>query len=227
MFFSAYQFSRIVVALALFGSASAFTPSSFGARARTAVVREANVVDTLLKLEGPIILWGYDGPEQDPPIEESAVRGKDTFNTLIAAVKACNLVGTLSGPGPFTILAPTDSAFAALPKGTVEALLKDIPKLTSILTYHVIPGKVTKEAISGNQKTVNGATLTYKRFARQTYLDGAIIGKAPQGASFSPVFPVNVAADNGMIHVLDTVLIPGAYSETNPQAGMMFSPGKM
>jgi len=171
--------------------------------------------------------WGSEGPEQIPPKEESEIKGKDTFNTLIAAVKACNLVGTLSGPGPFTVFAPTDSAFAALPKGTVEALLKDIPKLTSILTYHVVPGKVTKEAISGDLKTVNGATLTYKRFARQTYLDGAIIGKAPQGASFSAVYPVNVAADNGMIHVLDEVLIPGAYSATNPQAGMMHAPGKM
>src|SRR6478672_3818106 len=92
-------------------------------------------------------------------IVETAVAA-GSFKTLVAAVQAAGLAETLSGPGPFTVFAPNDAAFAKLPAGTVEALLKDKAKLTAILTYHVVPGKVMAADVlkmkSGNPKTVNG-----------------------------------------------------------------------
>lgn len=196
---------RVLIALALCATATAFTPSSFGARSRAAALR-ANIVETLVALKGPNIVWGYDGPANGH--EEAEIRGQDTFNTLIAAVTAAGLAPTLSGPGPFTVFAPTDSAFARLPKGTVEALLKDIPALTKILTYHVVPGTVTFEQINGDLKTVNGKELKYKRFSRKTFLDNAWVGQKGEGAATGSVFPTNVAASNGIIHVIDDVLLP-------------------
>ncbi|GAB5518436.1 MAG: fasciclin domain-containing protein [Rhodothermales bacterium] len=118
-----------------------------------------------------------------------------SFNTLVAAVKAAGLVETLKGDGPFTVFAPTDEAFAALPAGTVEDLLKpeNRDKLTAILTYHVVSGKVMAGDLLGatTAKTVNGESVAI----------GLRVGNAN-------VIQADVAASNGVIHVIDTVLIP-------------------
>jgi uncharacterized surface protein with fasciclin (FAS1) repeats len=120
-----------------------------------------------------------------------------SFNTLVAAVKAANLVDTLKGPGPFTVFAPTDDAFAKLPAGTVDALLKDIPKLTKILTYHVVSGKVMAADVVKlkSATTVEGSTVK---------IDASSGVKVNESKVVTP----DVAADNGVIHVIDTVLLP-------------------
>ncbi|HEV7280955.1 MAG TPA: fasciclin domain-containing protein [Pirellulaceae bacterium] len=126
--------------------------------------------------------------------------GNDSFKTLVAAVKAAGLVETLQGKGPFTVFAPTDEAFAKLPEGTLESLLKpeNKEKLVSILTYHVVPGKVMAKDVVGldSAKTVNG-----KEVAIQVEGDTVMVGKAK-------VVKTDVNATNGVIHVIDTVLLP-------------------
>ena len=134
----------------------------------------------------------------DMDIVDTAV-GAGTFTTLVAAVTAAGLVDTLKGEGPFTVFAPTDAAFAALPAGTVEDLLKpeNKDKLTAILTYHVGPGKVMAADLTEGMKaaTVNGAEVTIT-------LDG---GAKVNGAVISTA---DIAATNGVIHVIDTVIMP-------------------
>ena len=120
-----------------------------------------------------------------------------SFNTLVAAVKAANLVDTLKGPGPFTVFAPTDEAFAKLPAGTVDALLKDIPQLTKILTYHVVSGKVMAADVVKlkSATTVEGS-------------DVKIDASSGVKVNDSTVVTPDIAADNGVIHVIDAVLMP-------------------
>ena len=122
------------------------------------------------------------------------------FKTLAAALKAGGLVETLKGPGPFTVFAPTDEAFAKLPAGTVEDLLKpeNKEKLVSILTYHVVPAKATSSDVAGmkSAKTVNGKAVSLKARDGKVMVDGATVTKA------------DVEASNGVIHVIDTVLLP-------------------
>jgi uncharacterized surface protein with fasciclin (FAS1) repeats len=123
-----------------------------------------------------------------------------SFKTLAAALTAAGLVDTLKGPGPFTVFAPTDAAFAKLPPGLVETLLKPENKaqLTSILTYHVVPGKVPASAVAGkvtDAKTVNGATIN-------------VNGTSGVKVNDATVITADVQASNGVIHVIDTVLIP-------------------
>jgi len=120
-----------------------------------------------------------------------------TFTTLVAAVTSAGLGETLSGPGPFTVFAPTDAAFAKLPAGTVDALLKDIPQLTKILTYHVVAGKVLAADVVKltSAKTVEGGTLTIDTS------NGVKVNDAT-------VTQTDILADNGVIHVIDTVLLP-------------------
>ena len=120
-----------------------------------------------------------------------------SFNTLVAAVKAAGLVDTLKGAGPFTLFAPNDEAFAKLPAGTVDALLKDIPKLTKILTYHVVSGKVMAADVVKltSAKTVEGE-------------DVKIDASHGVKVNDATVTTADVAADNGVIHIIDTVLIP-------------------
>lgn len=132
----------------------------------------------------------------DKDIVDTAVEA-GTFNTLAAALTAAGLVDTLKGEGPFTVFAPTDEAFAALPEGTVEALLNDIPALTAILTYHVVPGKVMSTDLSEGltAATVNGAEITIT-------LDG---GAKVNGATISAA---DIEASNGVIHVIDSVILP-------------------
>ena len=131
-------------------------------------------------------------------IETATAAG--SFNTLAAALTAANLVDTLKGVGPFTVFAPTDAAFAKLPAGTVESLLKDIPKLTAILTHHVVAGKVMAADVmtmdGQSAKTVNGTTLAIST-RDGVKLDGT-----------STVVKTDIECTNGVIHVIDTVLIP-------------------
>ncbi|WP_414527670.1 fasciclin domain-containing protein [Nodularia chucula] len=120
-----------------------------------------------------------------------------SFNTLVAAVKAAGLTDTLKGSGPFTVFAPTDEAFAKLPAGTVDALLKDIPKLKKILTYHVVSGKV----LAADVVKMKSATTVQGSDVKIDASNGVKINDAK-------VATPDVAADNGVIHVIDTVLIP-------------------
>ena len=129
----------------------------------------------------------------------SVAAGAGSFNTLVAAVKAAGLVETLQGTGPFTVFAPTDEAFAKLPKGTVEDLLKpeNKAKLVAILTYHVVPGKVMAADVKTMKaKTVNGQELSI------TVADGKVM------VNNANVVKTDVAASNGIIHVIDTVVLP-------------------
>ena len=126
--------------------------------------------------------------------------GAGKFNTLVAAVKAAGLVDTLKGKGPYTVFAPTDEAFAKLPKGTVESLLKpeNKDKLVKILTYHVVSGKVMSKDIAGKKlqaKTVEGSKLSVNATS------GVMVDNAN-------VIAADVAASNGVIHIIDTVVMP-------------------
>jgi len=138
-----------------------------------------------------------DGMKKD--IVDTAVAA-GSFKTLAAALKAAGLVETLKGAGPFTVFAPTDEAFAKLPAGTVESLLKpeNKAKLTAILTYHVVPGNVmAKQAMKlKSAKTVNGKELTLKVAGKTLMVDAAKVAKA------------DIACTNGVIHVIDTVVLP-------------------
>ncbi|WP_050927831.1 fasciclin domain-containing protein [Aestuariivita boseongensis] len=123
-----------------------------------------------------------------------------SFNTLVAAVQAAGLVDTLKGDGPFTVFAPTDEAFAALPAGTVENLLKpeNRDQLVAILTYHVVPGKVMSSDLQGTQTsapTVNGDTVDINAFG-DVLVDGAQVVQA------------DIETSNGVIHVIDEVILP-------------------
>ena len=146
-------------------------------------------------------------------IVENAVNSKD-HTTLVAAVKAAGLVDTLSGAGPFTVFAPTNEAFAKLPAGTVDTLVKPENKatLTKILTYHVVPGKVTAADLAkmikdgkgkATLKTVQGGTLTAEE-------KGGKIELVDAKGGVSTVTIADVMQSNGVIHVVNTVLMPGA-----------------
>jgi len=123
-----------------------------------------------------------------------------TFNTLVAAIQAADLVDTLKGSGPFTVFAPTDEAFAKLPAGTVDELLKpeNKEKLQAILTYHVVPGKVLAEDAVGltSAKTVNGKDFKITKSGTDLMIDNA------------KVIKTDIVASNGVIHVIDQVIMP-------------------
>jgi uncharacterized surface protein with fasciclin (FAS1) repeats len=131
-------------------------------------------------------------------IVETAVAGN--FNTPVAAVKAAGLVETLKGPGPFTVFAPTDEAFSKLPPGTLETLLKPENKarLQNILTYHVVPGKVMAQDVIKlhSAKTVEGGMITV------TMMNGGVM------VDNAHVIKTDIAASNGVIHVIDAVILP-------------------
>jgi uncharacterized surface protein with fasciclin (FAS1) repeats len=140
-----------------------------------------------------------------PDIVDTAVAA-GSFKTLVAAVQAAGLVDTLKSPGPFTVFAPSDTAFEALPKGTVEGLLKDVPKLTAILTYHVVSGRVSAADVmrmtsgkTAEVKTVQGQPVTLKTqgiLSKSVYVNDAKVVKA------------DINATNGVIHVIDKVIMP-------------------
>ena len=132
---------------------------------------------------------------QAKDIVDTAV-GAGNFKTLAAALQAAGLVDTLKGKGPFTVFAPTDEAFAKVPKAQLDALLADKAKLTAVLTYHVVSGKVmAKDVKAGKVKTVQGSELTVATAG------GVMVDNAKVTAT-------DIVADNGVIHVIDTVVIP-------------------
>ena len=156
---------------------------------------------TCLALTAAILTVGpalADGHGMKKDIVDIAA-GNDSFSTLVAAVQAADLVETLKGDGPFTVFAPTNEAFAALPSGTVENLLKPENKdqLTAILTYHVVPGKVMSGDLSDGMmaETVQGGKVTIGTSGGVT-VDGANVVQA------------DVEASNGVIHVIDAVILP-------------------
>jgi uncharacterized surface protein with fasciclin (FAS1) repeats len=151
-------------------------------------------------LVGVVVLGtAQGGNAQGKDIVETAV-GAGSFKTLVTAVQAAGLVDTLKGTGPFTVFAPTDEAFAKLPAGTVEGLLKpeNKAKLQAILTYHVVPGKVTAADVANisTAKTVNGQSLAVSAKNGAVMVDNAKVVKT------------DILASNGVIHVIDTVVLP-------------------
>ena len=151
--------------------------------------------NTVLALAATTALAGA-AHAQDMDIVDTAAN-TEGFSTLVAAVEAAGLVETLKGEGPFTVFAPTDEAFAALPEGTLDELLADPEALTAILTYHVVPGSVMSSDLTDGMTaaTVEGGELTF------TVGDTVMVNDAT-------VTMPDVAASNGVIHVIDTVLMP-------------------
>jgi uncharacterized surface protein with fasciclin (FAS1) repeats len=146
-----------------------------------------------------VALSALPAQAQGRDIVDTAVAA-GSFKTLAAALKAADLVDTLKGEGPFTVFAPTDEAFAKLPAGTVENLLKpeNKAKLVALLTYHVVPGKVTAAQVMtmDSAKTVQGQTVKIASADKKVKVNGANVVKA------------DVAASNGVIHVIDSVIMP-------------------
>lgn len=138
---------------------------------------------------------GFALSAQAKDIVDTAVAAGN-FKTLATALGAAGLVDTLKGKGPFTVFAPTDEAFAKIPKADLDALLKDKAKLSAVLTYHVVAGKVMAADVkAGKVKTVQGSDLTI------TTSGGVMVDKAK-------VVKTDIVADNGVIHVIDTVIMP-------------------
>jgi uncharacterized surface protein with fasciclin (FAS1) repeats len=154
---------------------------------------------TALGLSTFVLPVAHAGDKAAPGDIVVVASGAGSFNTLVAAVKAAGLVETLQGNGPFTVFAPTDDAFAKLPSGTVENLLKPENKaqLVAILTYHVVPGKVMASDVKTMKaKTVNGKELNIVVADGKVTVDKANVVKT------------DVAANNGVIHVIDAVMLP-------------------
>jgi len=139
---------------------------------------------------------GYSESEK-ANIPETAIQAGQ-FNTLVTALKAADLVEVLAGDGPFTVFAPSDEAFAKLPAGTVEGLLQDKEKLTSVLTYHVVPGKVLAADVVklSSAKTANGASLSIQVKDGKVFVDNA------------QVIKTDILCSNGVIHIIDAVVLP-------------------
>ena len=190
--------AKLALAL-LIAPVAAFAPSK-GAAPATAL--NANIVDTLKTLEGPEIFWGSDGVLEGH--DESDIKGYDNFDKLVSALEGQGVSSALSG-GMYTLLAPSNSA---IDKHNTEV---GTPITADVLKYHVIEGKVAMDGLTTDQKTLNGGTLTSYRKFRKNWLDGAIIGLKSEGPSKSSNWPADIACDNGVIHAIDTVLVPGAY----------------
>ena len=162
------------------------------------IAMKRSVEKVLVGLALAVMLGGSLYAQGKDIVETAVAAGQ--FKTLAAALDAAGLVGTLKGPGPFTVFAPTDAAFAKLPRGTVEELLKpeNKAKLTAILTYHVVPGKVSSADVVKvtSAKTVQGGAIKVSAAGGKVMVDNATVVKT------------DIAASNGVIHVVDTVLMP-------------------
>ena len=187
-----------------------FSAAALGALALTAaVIAPASAQDKMMKSEmsgEKTVMVGGAAMFPSKNIVQNAVNSKD-HTTLVAAVKAAGLVDTLQSKGPFTVFAPTNAAFGKLPAGTVDTLVKPESKatLTKILTYHVVPGKMEAASLTDGKKrkTVEGEELTVK------LKDGKVwIVDAKGGTSMVTI--ANVNQSNGVIHVVDTVLMPAS-----------------
>jgi uncharacterized surface protein with fasciclin (FAS1) repeats len=146
-------------------------------------------------LAGVTFALGVSVAQAADIVDTAVAAGK--FNTLVKAVKAAGLADTLKGDGPFTVFAPTDEAFAKLPAGTVESLLNDKEKLAQILTYHVVPGKVmSTDVTTGAVQTVQGQPLN------------VMVDNGAVTVNDAQVVQADVTASNGVIHVIDSVVLP-------------------
>jgi uncharacterized surface protein with fasciclin (FAS1) repeats len=157
----------------------------------------------------PAVAQGQRSTQEKAPMKNIAQIAVESgsFTTLVAALKAAGLVETLQGAGPFTVFAPSDAAFAKLPEGTVTALLADRDRLTAVLTYHVVSGKVmAADIVSANgatPSTVNGSSLAIVVRDGKVYVNG------------TQVVTADIAASNGVIHVIDGVLLPSMQPATS------------
>ena len=183
--------------------------AAIGALTLTAVTAPVQAQDKMMKSEmsgEKTVMVGGAAMFPSKNIVQNAVNSKD-HTTLVAAVKAAGLVDTLSSKGPFTVFAPTNASFGKLPAGTVETLVKPESKatLTKILTYHVVPGKLNAADLTDGKKltTVEGEPLTVKLDGKKVWLIDAKGGK-------SAVTIADVNQSNGVIHVVDTVLMPAS-----------------
>jgi uncharacterized surface protein with fasciclin (FAS1) repeats len=148
----------------------------------------------------PALAAHHEGEHGDAPDIVEIAAGNEDFSTLVAALKAADLVDTLAGEGPFTVFAPTNAAFDALPEGTVESLLKPENKaqLSAVLTYHVVPGAVYAGDVVelSSATTVQGGDVSISTEDGRVMIDGA------------QVIKTDIEAENGVIHVIDAVLLP-------------------
>jgi uncharacterized surface protein with fasciclin (FAS1) repeats len=174
-----------------------------------AIVAPAGVQAKMMKSEWSgekTVMVGGAAMFPSKNIIQNAVNSKD-HTTLVAAVKAAGLVGTLEGKGPFTVFAPTNAAFGKLPAGTVDTLVQpeNKPTLTKILTYHVVPGRLAASSLTEGKKltTVEGEELTVRKWGGKVTIVDA------KGGSSTVTIP-NVNQSNGVIHVVDTVLMPAS-----------------
>ena len=204
----------LVAAVTALAATSACAPVGHQAGIGSAMAGEsATGAATMRMASMPNVMVGGQPMLPSRTIVDNAVNSAD-HTTLVAAVKAAGLVDTLEGPGPFTVFAPVNGAFAALPPGTVETLLKpeNRAKLTGILTYHVVPGRLDSAALReqvaagggmASLKTVNGQTLTVKANGPSNLVleDGR--------GGIATISTYDVYQSNGVIHVIDDVLLPG------------------
>ena len=199
--------SRLLVsAVALAGAASLSACNSMGDRMDSAMDTPAMTPTSMAMSGEQTVTVGGAAMYPSRNIIENAVNSAD-HTTLVAAVKAAGLVETLSGPGPFTVFAPTNNAFGKLPAGTVDTLVRPENKatLTKILTYHVVPGKLSAADLTNGRvlTTVQGERLTVRKAGGMVHLRDAKGGEAM-------VTIADVNQSNGVIHVVDTVLMPAS-----------------
>jgi len=168
------------------------------------VTRMRNAMTSTLALAAALLIGSatpasaqYNDMNEKNIVETAVEAG--SFTTLATALEAAGLVETLANGGPFTVFAPTDEAFAKLPEGTLDALLQDKERLAAILTYHVVPGEVTAEQVVGidSAETVNGREISI------TVVDGNVM------INDATVTQTDIKASNGIIHVIDSVILPG------------------
>merc|ERR1712160_169905 len=174
---------KLLLVATLATSAAAFAPSAFSTRQSTSC--NANLQETIAALQGSEIYWGSEGIAAG--FEEADIKGYEKFGLFAEALTANGVDITT---GEYTVLAPSDGA----------------------IENHIIPGTKTLDGLTSDQETLNGSTLTAYRKFRKNWLDNAVIGLKSEGASKSGNMPADVAADNGMIHGVDSVLVPGAYT---------------
>ena len=198
--FRTQQFSKIILALALVAGASAFAPMA--RPIARAVSADATVQQTLETATGPNIYWGSAGVLVGK--EENDIKGTTDFKLFAAAARAS---GVDLNSGEYTVLAPTDLAMENAGKTTLT------PEEVKL---HCIPGKIDMTGLCKDQVTVGGDKLTYRRFARQNYLDDAIIGQTPQGPATGETHP-SIMCDNGYVHSIAFVLYQGYSTLTGEQ----------